>query len=398
MKRFRTAFTIIPAISLAASLIVAPLASAALPVNSSNYITAAAAAPAAKKITLKINGNSHLTESAPFISQNSVYMPLREVGELLGAMVSWNAAAKTVTMSYPGHLVTLKIGSTEAINNGKKIKLNTPLQVIKGRVYVPLRFFSESIGASVTWKQADNTVGINQKIIYQTGGSMQTGAAWIDPATGSLYTALGKSDIPKLAGKLQIDPELTGYWGMSTKAIGTNGLMVSLLINYGEPGIQYRSHAAYIKDSKLVKQAAAQYYQRYEPNIVAMNNNPLLTDGKTLTLLDSSGATLEEYDLPKLGGKDESYAVLGMGQGYLIIRPNKTGLLTLVDLKTGTATLLYKQFLSAAEQEYAETNDIPYHGDELAFTGETSKGILSFSYRSALDGKSYTYSYSLNKA
>ncbi|SFE54441.1 Copper amine oxidase N-terminal domain-containing protein [Paenibacillus algorifonticola] len=398
MKRFRTAFTIIPAISLAASLIGAPLASAALPANSSDYITAAAATTAAKKITLKVNGNSHLTESAPFISQNSVYMPLREVGELLGAMVSWNAAAKTVTMSYPGHLITLKVGSTEAINNGKKIKLLTPLQVIKGHVYVPLRFFSESIGASVTWKQAENTVGINQKVIYQTGGSMQSGAVWIDPATGNLYTALGKSDIPKPAGKLNIDPELSGYWGISTKVIGTNGLMVTVLFNYGEPGIQYRSHAAYIKDNKLVKQATAQYYQRYEPNIVAMNNNPLLTDGKTLSLLDSSGATLEEYDLPKLGGKDEVYAVLGMGQGYLIIRPNKTGLLTLVDLKTGTATLLYKQFLSTAEQEYAEMNDIPYHGDELAFTGETSKGVLSFSYRSALDGKSYTYSYSLNKA
>ena len=398
MKRLRTAFTVIPAISLAATLMGAPLASAALPTSSSDYITAAAVAPAAKKITLKVNGNSYVTEAAPFISQNSVYMPLREVGELLGALVSWDAAAKTVTMSYPEHLVTLKVGSPEAINNGKAIKLNAPLQVIKGHVYVPLRFFSESIGASVTWKQADNTVGINQKVIYKTGGSIQSGAAWLDTATGNLYTALGKSDIPQLAGKLKLDADIAGYWGLSTKAIGTSGLMVSILFNYGEPSVQFQSHAAYIKDHKLVKQAAAKYFKRYEPNIVAMNNNPLLTDGKTLSLLDSSGATLEEYDLPKLGGKDEVYAVLGMGQGYLIIRPNQTGLLTLIDLKTGSATLLYKQFLSAAEQEYAEKNDIPYYGDELAFTGETSKGVLSFSYRSALDGKSYTYSYSLNKA
>ena len=49
----------------------------------------------------------------------------------------------------------------------------------------------------------------------------------------------------------------------------------------------------------------------------------------------------------------------------MIARPNSGGILMLVDLESHEKVQLYKELLDKDEQDYAETNDIPYRGDFL---------------------------------
>lgn len=135
---------------------------------------------------------------APAYLDNSVgrvRVPVRFVSELMGASVSWNDAAQTVTISFPGESreiaklvlrpgytmadwwrheyreidaaktmvkkvvisqpaksITLTVGSNLATVDGEQVALDAPpVLVPPGRVMVPIRFISEQLGAKVFW-------------------------------------------------------------------------------------------------------------------------------------------------------------------------------------------------------------------------------------------------------
>jgi len=52
------------------------------------------------------------------------------------------------------------IGKTTASVDGKPVSVNPPPQVIGGSTFVPTRFITEALGASIEWKAATKTVVI----------------------------------------------------------------------------------------------------------------------------------------------------------------------------------------------------------------------------------------------
>ncbi|MEC0371435.1 copper amine oxidase N-terminal domain-containing protein [Paenibacillus chibensis] len=335
-------------------------------------------------ISVTLNGNEFTPDSAPFMERGSVYLPLRDIGELLGTIVYWDASSKTVSMTYPERVIKVKPGAVEAEVNGKQIKLTAPVKIVNGRVYVPLRFFSEAIGAGVDWNGSKRTVAITHSAEYVKGGGVNL-TIWLNRKTGDIYTAYPFEAVPVASGKLNVD--LQEFVNIEAQYLNGGGIMVYVTDNYGEPHIHTAVYTAFIKNKQIVKQTKAKYFQRFERNVYTYNGKPALHDGKTLTLLDENGKVTKEYNLQELGGKDEVYSVLAISDNYLLIRPNTTGLLTLINLKDNSATLLYKELLTPEEQEYSERNDVPYYGDELNFAGESPVGTLNFSYHSPFSGK-----------
>ncbi|NGM84101.1 copper amine oxidase N-terminal domain-containing protein [Paenibacillus sp. 7124] len=70
-------------------------------------------------------------DAGPYIEQetNTSYVPIRFVSENLGATVSWNKQAKKVTIkSEDGKVIELTVGSKTAYVNGEKMTLpNAPV-------------------------------------------------------------------------------------------------------------------------------------------------------------------------------------------------------------------------------------------------------------------------------
>lgn len=129
--------TKIAMIGLAALLSTVPLAC------SSAFATAAAAssAKAQSNIKLTINGQEYSPSSAPLMHKGTVYLPLRDVSELLGSVVFWNAKVNNVTMTYPNRVISMKLNTSTAIMNGKTVKLDSPPFVKNG---VPSSRFASS--------------------------------------------------------------------------------------------------------------------------------------------------------------------------------------------------------------------------------------------------------------
>lgn len=90
-----------------------------------------------------------------------VLVPVRGTFDQMGATVTWDNTSQTVTASHDGSTITLKIGDNVAMKNGDPITLDVPPQIIEGRTMIPLRFIGEALGAKVSWDGIGRLVSID---------------------------------------------------------------------------------------------------------------------------------------------------------------------------------------------------------------------------------------------
>lgn len=96
----------------------------------------------------------------PMTIDGRVLVPLRGVLEEMGAFVSWVAKTRTVVAQKGDTYVELPVGSRTATVNGRMVTLDVPAAVMAGSTMVPLRFLGEALGADVRWVGASRTVAI----------------------------------------------------------------------------------------------------------------------------------------------------------------------------------------------------------------------------------------------
>ena len=81
-------------------------------------------------------------------------VPLRFLGEQLGAVVRFDSAKKEVTITKGKVTIRLRLGEKVAriSQEGaapRTVALDVPARAARGRTVVPLRFVSEALGATV---------------------------------------------------------------------------------------------------------------------------------------------------------------------------------------------------------------------------------------------------------
>jgi hypothetical protein len=90
------------------------------------------------------NGASRNADAAPFIANGRTMVPLRVIGEALGAEIAWDGATSTATLTLDGESVSVTIGTPLPNDMG------TPV-IASDRTFVPLAFVAQSLGAAVEW-------------------------------------------------------------------------------------------------------------------------------------------------------------------------------------------------------------------------------------------------------
>lgn len=99
-----------------------------------------------------------MLDTPPCIIAGRTLLPLRFIGEVLGANFIWDNQQKKVTYILGSNTVEHVVGQKNAQVNGQTVPLDVPAHIIDGRTMLPLRFIGESLGTSVTWGGETKTV------------------------------------------------------------------------------------------------------------------------------------------------------------------------------------------------------------------------------------------------
>ena len=115
------------------------------------------------KIEAKVNEYIKILDYPPFIFNGRTMVPLRFIGESIGAVVDWDSVVRIVTITLEdssGSKKILKLSpdSTLASLNGIAYEMDTPPVIRNDRVYVPIRFIMEAFGAKVEWNSTERRV------------------------------------------------------------------------------------------------------------------------------------------------------------------------------------------------------------------------------------------------
>ena len=108
-----------------------------------------------------LNGETIEMDVAPYIdSNNRMLVPIRYAANAMGVSddnIQWNSYTQTGTISGAMGVVRVTVGSTNLITSNGTITMDTVAVNTNDRIYVPVRYIANALGASVSWDPATRT-------------------------------------------------------------------------------------------------------------------------------------------------------------------------------------------------------------------------------------------------
>ncbi len=111
-----------------------------------------------EQINVVIDGERYVMQETFYNDAGNLVAPVRELLEIFGANVNWNAAERVVVANNNDIEIKIFIDSNIIKLNGEIISLDVMPRTINGKIYVPLRFIAESFGYHAEWNGQEKTV------------------------------------------------------------------------------------------------------------------------------------------------------------------------------------------------------------------------------------------------
>ena len=117
----------------------------------------ALATPVFAAVDLDVNGRDYMPSSELYLENGVTLVPLNVISDVLGCEAS---VGEDIKLEENNNVLKMKVGKTEALVNEVSQTMPMAPRMIAGKVYVPLRFVLESLGAQVGWDGETNRVSI----------------------------------------------------------------------------------------------------------------------------------------------------------------------------------------------------------------------------------------------
>lgn len=106
-----------------------------------------------------LNGTAISMTAEPQLKDGTLWVPLRELSEMLGAKVDWEPSNHVAILYHGNAIYTIKIGDKNIDVDGQTVELQDAPYTDGGDAWVPVRFFEKPLGYRVNadWqnKQVD---------------------------------------------------------------------------------------------------------------------------------------------------------------------------------------------------------------------------------------------------
>ncbi len=106
---------------------------------------------AQEEVKVYLDGNLLETENNAIVIDGRVFLPVRDVVELLNGRIVWFPALKLLNIIMPEKEISVVIDALEAEVNKEKIELETPAKIIENRVMIPVEILKTLDNIVVEW-------------------------------------------------------------------------------------------------------------------------------------------------------------------------------------------------------------------------------------------------------
>lgn len=141
--------------TLAATAAVATIASVALAFSS--------------PVEMRVDGRPVISDVPPVTTGKRVYVPLRPVGDALGARTHYVRKTGVVVVARGDRVLHLKVGAHHATLNGMPMTLKHPPFRVRGRVMVGLKAIEKAFDVRAKFDKATARVDVNTPGVVQSG-------------------------------------------------------------------------------------------------------------------------------------------------------------------------------------------------------------------------------------
>ena len=122
-----------------------------------------ALALAASDIGVRLNGEYvDFPDQQPIRLNDRIYVPIRFVAETIGAQVEWEPVTSTVLILHHDNNLLLQIGSRQLFTATGTVDMDVAPIIENDRTMLPIRFVAEALSYSVDWDGGNQDV-----IIYR---------------------------------------------------------------------------------------------------------------------------------------------------------------------------------------------------------------------------------------
>jgi len=138
-----------------------PPSRASLAVTGALALCAALGFAYSSPVEMRVDGQPVISDVPPVTTSKGVYVPLRPVGDALGAVTRYEHKSGDVVVTRGDQVLHFKIGSTHAKLNGMPVTLKHAPFRVRGRVMVSLHSVQQVFGVRVRFDKATARVEVN---------------------------------------------------------------------------------------------------------------------------------------------------------------------------------------------------------------------------------------------
>jgi len=244
-----------------------------------------------------IDGNRHNMDATTFVENGRTYVPIRFMGEALGAHVDWNGPYRLVTLTKGDKIVYLVVGVNKILVINKSDKLLDDLNQFfsrasdidvapiarNDRTYLPARFVAEALGYQVGWDASTGTVTISRGGVAPpppvAADPFNPPIEWVDGG----FPTIKVETAQKLFGPLVPPEELIGKNVTAVLKVGSRDVVLNPELVYNPV-----THHDDIKSGTVLKNyLSVPYKKRSNEYIQEWNNGRFARDEKlSLPIID----------------------------------------------------------------------------------------------------------------
>ncbi|OAS15605.1 beta-propeller domain-containing protein [Paenibacillus oryzisoli] len=270
---------------------------------------------AGQETIVNLEGQSIAFSHQPRMIDGMLMAPVRDLATALNMEISWNEAERVAIVTRDGYELKLPLNSDNAQVNGQATTMNGVTQIVNDSLYVPLRFFMESVNHVVRWDSATRSVNITKQTdslpVVGTYDHLitlltQNESNQLNAVRLTSLSALSKSSttasVPAAAGSISVTTQDSAK-SVSPEYSGTN--------------VQVEG----VDESDVVKSDGTYIYTVNKQRIVVTQAYPA-DEMKVLSMLDFSTAanTANTQFQPSEIYVDDTHLIV-VGQSYQNFKP-----------------------------------------------------------------------------